>query len=186
MSDPADFLARWSRLKQKSQSAAPESPAVLEAGAALPATNAPPTVAPGAAPAELPPLDSLTKDSDFSVFMRPGVPESARSAALKKLWRSDPVFANLDGLIEYGDDFAADFRSTAAVATVYRVLQGMPGGEAKPLDKPEKPPAEPDSTAAGTPPVDAKPATPAPAEATETSPESAAAGSGRPPKDGLG
>jgi Protein of unknown function (DUF3306) len=180
MSDPADFLSRWSRLKQKSQSAAPKSPAVPEAGAA------PPTVAPGAAPAELPSLDSLTKDSDFSVFMRPGVPESARNAALQKLWRSDPVFANLDGLVEYGDDFAADFRSTAAVATVYRVLQGMPGGEAKPVDKPEKPPAEPDSAAAGTPSAEAKPATPAPAEVPEAPAKSAAAGSGRPPKDGLG
>jgi hypothetical protein len=48
---------------------------------------------------------------------------------LRKLWRSDPVFANLDGLVEYGEDYGADFRAASAVKTVYRVLEGMPAPE---------------------------------------------------------
>jgi hypothetical protein len=96
----------------------------------------------------------LTKDSDFRAFMRPGVPEALRNQALRKLWGSDPVYANLDGLLEYGEDFAAPFRMAGVVATVYRVLEGMP--------EPEKP-AEPAPETA--------PATPVPAAAR---PESAA------------
>ena len=75
---------------------------------------------------ELPALESLTKNSDFRAFMRPGVPEELRNRALRKLWASDPVYANLDGLLEYGEDFAAPFRMAGVVATVYRVLEGMP------------------------------------------------------------
>lgn len=75
---------------------------------------------------DLPALDSLTRDSDFSPFMREGVPEELRNQALRKLWSSDPVYANLDGLLEYGEDFGEPFRMAGVVATVYRVLEGMP------------------------------------------------------------
>jgi Protein of unknown function (DUF3306) len=121
MADPGNFLTRWSRLKLRARTPSPDSTAVTP-GDKVQAVDTP-------AP-ELPPVESLTVDSDFSTFMQPGVPEATRNAALRKLWGSDPVFANLDGLVEYGDDFAADFKSAAVVRTVYRVLQGMPGGSA--------------------------------------------------------
>ena len=112
MAEGQGFLARWSRLKK----AAAQNRAAAEQPAEPP-------------PAELPPVESLTGESDFSPFMQPGVPDSLRNAALQKLWRSDPVYANLDGLVEYGEDFAADFNAAAAVATAYRVLEGMPDGD---------------------------------------------------------
>ena len=122
MADPAAFFARWSRLKQQARQSPPEgqvgAPKAQEAAPA----EAPPS-------SELPSLESLTADSDFSVFMRPNVPEALRQAALQKLWRSDPLYANLDGLLEYGEDYAAAFSDTTVVGTAYRVLQGMPGGE---------------------------------------------------------
>jgi hypothetical protein len=37
-------------------------------------------------------LDALTATSDFTIFMRPGVPDDVRVCALRKLWTSDPVF----------------------------------------------------------------------------------------------
>ncbi len=49
----------------------------------------------------LPDIETLTYDSDFSVFLREGVPERLKQAALRKLWLSDAVFANLDGLNDY-------------------------------------------------------------------------------------
>ena len=49
----------------------------------------------------LPDVETLTYDSDFSVFLREGVPERLKQAALRKLWLSNPVFANLDGLNDY-------------------------------------------------------------------------------------
>jgi hypothetical protein len=54
------------------------------------------------------------------------------------------VLANLDGLVEYGEDYAAAYSASAAVKTAYRVLQGMP--EEKPLPAPEGPqPADADA-----------------------------------------
>jgi len=58
-----------------------------------------------AAEHDLPAVDTLTEDSDFTRFMADGVPELLRKAALRKLWRSSPVFAVLDGLNDYDEDF---------------------------------------------------------------------------------
>ena len=53
----------------------------------------------------LPPLESLTIDSDFSPFMQPGVDETVKRAALRKLLR-DPRFNVMDGLDVYIDDYS--------------------------------------------------------------------------------
>ena len=50
-------------------------------------------------------LDALKADSDMSVFMRDGVPDLLRKKALRALWRSDPVFSNIDRLNDYDEDF---------------------------------------------------------------------------------
>jgi hypothetical protein len=57
-----------------------------------------------AAPAPLPDPESLTPDSDFTMFMRSGVDPQARNAALKRLF-SDPHFNQMDGLDVYIDDY---------------------------------------------------------------------------------
>jgi len=155
LADPPGFLARWSRLKQaEREKALRHNPASPD-----PAADDPPE--PPADPLEdLPALETLTKDSDFRAFMRPGVPEELRNQALRKLWGSDPVYANLDGLLEYGEDFAEPFRMAGVVATVYRVLEGMP--------EPEKPAESTPETAAETPLPDTAPAE---STATETTAE---------------
>ncbi|WP_346912915.1 DUF3306 domain-containing protein [uncultured Roseibium sp.] len=48
---------------------------------------------------------AMTYDSDFTVFMKRGVPETLKNAALRKLWRSNPDLAVLDGLNDYDTDF---------------------------------------------------------------------------------
>ena len=63
------------------------------------------SVAAPAAEPPLPPVESLTFESDFSLFMRPGVDESVRRAALRKLLR-DPRFNVMDGLDVYIDDYS--------------------------------------------------------------------------------
>lgn len=55
-------------------------------------------------PAELPDVDNLTMDSDYSLFLRPEVDESVRRTALRKLLR-DPHFNVMDGLDVYIEDF---------------------------------------------------------------------------------
>ena len=85
-----DFLRRWSRLKRETRAPA-ETPAVDEASGAE-------------AAAALPPLDSLSFDSDFKAFMHSKVEEGVKRAALKKLF-SDPRFNVMDGLDTYIDDY---------------------------------------------------------------------------------
>jgi hypothetical protein len=60
--------------------------------------------APGEPPLELPPVDSLTPDSDYTPFLRPGVAPATRNAALKKLF-ADPAFNVMDGLDVYIEDY---------------------------------------------------------------------------------
>lgn len=85
--DDEDFLRRWSRRKRDAAKA--PSPA------AAPAPQA---------PVPLPALDSLSFESDFKAFMRAQVEESAKRAALKKLF-ADPRFNLMDGLDVYIDDY---------------------------------------------------------------------------------
>jgi hypothetical protein len=128
------FLRRWSRLKQDERNRRPETPAeeAAQEEIAPAAASAVPDAAPGVEAAQpddpnanLPPIESLDRNSDYTAFLRPGVAPELKRQALGKLWRSDPVFANLDGLLEYGEDFSAPFKNRAAVATLYRVGKGM-------------------------------------------------------------
>lgn len=86
------FLSRWSRRKQQVRQEEAAPPAKTQ-----PAAEAPP----------LPPVESLTPDSDFSGFLHPEVDDKLRRAALKKLF-SDPHFNVMDGLDVYIDDYSKD------------------------------------------------------------------------------
>jgi hypothetical protein len=55
--------------------------------------------------AGLTPIEDLEADSDYTGFLGQGVPAALTKAALRKLWLSDPVFANLDGLNDYDLDY---------------------------------------------------------------------------------
>jgi len=90
----AEFLSRWSRLKRQAREQSAVKPP-----AAVPAVD------PQAPPPELPPVDQLTIDSDFSGFFHPKVDESLRRAALRKLF-ADPHFNIMDGLDTYIDDYS--------------------------------------------------------------------------------
>jgi hypothetical protein len=73
---------------------------------------------------DLPDIDSLNGHSDYSVFLREGVSEEIRRKALRVLWRSDPILANLDGLNDYDEDFAAVSHVAEALRTAYQVGKG--------------------------------------------------------------
>jgi len=128
----APFLTRWSRRKRAGGAAPriapsaeppPEPPpsgvAATEEGAPA-APGAPPAAPVVVAPADepvavedLPDIESLGRESDYTPFLRKGVPEHLTRRALRKLWLSDPVFANLDGLNDYDEDFAKPFIESA-------------------------------------------------------------------------
>lgn len=92
--DKQDFLSRWSKLKKESRAAAANDPLPAETAAAE-------------LPAELPPVDSLTFESDFKSFMHSKVEQGVKRAALKKLF-SDPRFNVMDGLDTYIDDYSKE------------------------------------------------------------------------------
>jgi Protein of unknown function (DUF3306) len=98
-------LARWSRRKLQSAALGPGSNAPAVPAVAPPhLTGAGTSAVTAAAPVDLPPIESLGFDSDFTAFLRPGVDETLKRAALKQLFR-DPRFNVMDGLDTYIDDY---------------------------------------------------------------------------------
>lgn len=97
--DPADATASAQQAGPEpavAGSAAPQARGDLQ----LPASEA----ADAAAPPELPPVNSLTPESDFRPFMQAGVDPATRSAALRRLF-ADPHFNRMDGMDVYIDDY---------------------------------------------------------------------------------
>ncbi|TXL67363.1 DUF3306 domain-containing protein [Zeimonas arvi] len=122
------FLSRWARLKRERDSAEGEPPAAVPDGVPAdpwPATaeadvdERPDKAAQGPSvaavqagedrgdtpPRELPSIDSLTPESDFTPFLRRDVASATRNAALKKLF-ADPAFNVMDGLDVYIEDYS--------------------------------------------------------------------------------
>ena len=104
-------LRRWSRRKLAATRATQSAPSQEVAESAsvnpLPPENfavAASSPAPIAAP-QLPPVESLTIDSDFTGFFQPKVDEALKRQALKQLLR-DPRFNVMDGLDTYIDDYS--------------------------------------------------------------------------------
>lgn len=62
---------------------------------------------------------------DFSAFMQKAVPEALRRRALRQLWRSNPVLANLDGLVDFGEDFTDTAMVVPGMQTSYMVGKGL-------------------------------------------------------------
>ncbi|MFX0545535.1 DUF3306 domain-containing protein [Roseovarius sp. S1116L3] len=74
---------------------------------------------------DLPDPETLTKGDDFAAFMSKAVPEHLRKRALRKLWRSNPVLACVDGLNDYDDDYLAGSYGNAPLKTSYQVGKGL-------------------------------------------------------------
>ncbi|WP_428540564.1 DUF3306 domain-containing protein [Profundibacter sp.] len=74
---------------------------------------------------DLPDPETLQPGDDFSGFMQAAVPERIRKLALRRLWRSNPVLANVDNLVDYGDDFTKEGALGKAVKTAYQVGKGI-------------------------------------------------------------
>ncbi|MCD6680133.1 MAG: DUF3306 domain-containing protein [Burkholderiaceae bacterium] len=101
----ADAESRRSLLPQHGDATSSPAPVPGDTGAQRAADDAATRPASSSEPApELPPIDSLTPESDFRVFMRPGVDGSTRNAALAQLFR-DPRYNEMDGLDVYIDDY---------------------------------------------------------------------------------
>jgi hypothetical protein len=100
-------LSRWSRRKLEADQLAPmiEESAPMNIEADLNAADqAAAEAKPVLTDADMPDIESLDEDSDFSGFMSMGVSDELRNLALRKLFKA-PVFNIRDGLDEYDEDY---------------------------------------------------------------------------------
>lgn len=131
------FLSRWSRRKaevREAEARAAEKSAVTET-----AKPQKPDAEPEIDLSALPPVESLTAESDYTVFLAKGVPEALRTTALRKLWLTDPSVRDYRPLVEYNWDFNAPgygelLSSDDVQKFVTQVMSGHPREEKRPVD----------------------------------------------------
>ncbi len=105
-------LTRWSRRKLETTRTEPAPPVATQPVEPTGRSDVPSVPGPGVVegtpptPVELPPVESLTPESDFTGFFQPEakVGEELKRAALKQLLR-DPRFNVMDGLDIYVGDY---------------------------------------------------------------------------------
>ena len=161
MSDPENFLARWSRrkretLEEREEPKGPEPPAPDGDDARARAddeTRADVAAAPSGAPdaaelpfdlTRLPPLESITAETDIRAFLAPGVPPDLTRAALRRAWAADPKVRDFVGLADYAWDYHAPgsmvgFGPLEMTDELRRLVARMVGGDAG-EDATERPP----------------------------------------------
>jgi hypothetical protein len=165
------FAGRWSRMKRGARTAP----------AAAPEVEAPPR-ADERSDEEilrelgLPDPETLRPGDDIKGFMVGAVPARIRNRVLRRLWISNPVLANLDGLVDYGEDFTDAAMVPAVLQTAYKVGRGWARDAVE--EEPEKTSAaekreadekEPDAVASDAPRADTS--EPAPATPTDAGAE---------------
>jgi hypothetical protein len=169
MSDPKDFLARWSQRKLNPEA---QKPAREEETSSLPGAdeNIPSSPDQEFDITSLPSLESIGADSDIRAFLQRGVPVGLTRAALRRAWSADPAIRDFVGLSENSWDFnapdsipgfgsldadevrrvAAQFFGALAKETTGQTPEPEPqGSETNENSAETKPaPSEPDNTAA--------------------------------------
>ena len=121
MSEPENFIARWSRRKREVAQAAEVKKPSGTSDAAAEDTRTPdaphdtshaaarssagdPTLSTFDA-TKLPPIETITSESDIRAFLAPGVPPELTRAALRRAWAADPKIRDFVGLADYDWDF---------------------------------------------------------------------------------
>jgi len=127
ISQDRPFLNRWSERKQRAGSDPERGPPDTdrEQAEGADAESVDEELAANQEAAEAIDINSLDEDSDYSPFLKDGVPADLKSAALRRLWRSNPVFANIDGLNDYDEDFTIPKTPIGAIKTAWKFGRGF-------------------------------------------------------------
>jgi hypothetical protein len=109
---PENFVSRWARLKRNSDAelnadspgkeSRPESIATAEA---IPAHHQGDVADKPFDTASLPPVETITFDTDVRGFLQRRVPAALTRAALRQAWASDPAIRDFIGIAENQWDF---------------------------------------------------------------------------------
>ena len=157
-----NFLARWAQRKHEAKQPDRHAPpAEADIASAPAAENV------GGEPfdlSSLPKLEDLTETSDITAFLRKGVPESLRNAALRKSWALDPAIRNyVNPALEYAYDWNtpggvpgnSEIGTGVDVARLVSQVMGSSEAPAEPLLSSMDPGREPASDPAQSPDHDA-------------------------------
>jgi uncharacterized protein DUF3306 len=118
--DNRSFLARWSQRKREAKQPDRDAPAADGDVPAHPVAEA--DAGPEFDLSSLPKLEDMTATTDITAFLRKGVPESLRNAALRKSWTLDPAVRNyVNPALEY----AYDWNSPGGVPGSSEIGAGM-------------------------------------------------------------
>ena len=115
--DDKGFLARWSQRKHEAKRDS-DAPAAEAAVPAEPVAEAEPEFD----LSSLPKLEELTATTDITGFLRKGVPEHLRNAALRKSWALDPAIRNY---VNPALDYAYDWNTPGGVPGGGEIGAGM-------------------------------------------------------------
>lgn len=69
--------------------------------------------------------EELETPEAVRAFMDSAVPQRLKTRALRRLWRLNPILANVDGLVDYGEDFTDASCVIEDLQTAYQVGKGM-------------------------------------------------------------
>ena len=134
------FLARWSQRKQEAKQPEPKEEA--PAGESVESPGSPEAQGEDVTPefdlSTLPKLEELTASTDITAFLRKGVPEHLRNAALQKSWALDPAIRNyVNPALEYAYDWntpggvpgGGELGAGVDVARLVSQIMGEPAAE---------------------------------------------------------
>ena len=132
--------SRIIRPGRRSRRAPPRAPASLSLSAGRPPLEGTSAAAPEALPdpkalpdpEALPDIDTLEAGSDFTPFLKDGVPQTLKQRALRKLWQVDPAFKEICMLDDYNLDYTDAATVVPNLKTLYQVGRGMVLPEAEP------------------------------------------------------
>ncbi len=69
--------------------------------------------------------DVMDSATEIRELLKAALPQRLKTRALRRLWRLNPVLANVDGLVDYGEDFTDSATVVENMQTAYQVGKGM-------------------------------------------------------------
>jgi hypothetical protein len=118
--DNKSFLARWSQRKHGAKQPDHDAPTANSDVPSGPVAES--DVAQEFDLSSLPKLEDLTATTDITAFLRKGVPEHLRNAALRKSWALDPAIRNY---VNPALDYAYDWNTPGGVPGGSEIGSGM-------------------------------------------------------------